>query len=269
MKRKKRIIIFSAIVGVLVFLIVLSSAIFSFKSVSVECRMSTMIISELDYDGIMQSGDFKYGKNILFVDFDDNIKKIEKAYPYVKVINVERKFPNYAVINIKERIPAGRIASEVGYYCVDEELKILNNVSSSTQYNSITAEEKTPIYKIGESYSLEYNKGLTAGEFIVDSKLQYFVSAFYNGVVTTDYIGDVETALSCISIISSITIEYEKVFEKVRLDVKFAGSESRAEIYDNENLVDSIYKITKLYISNGSKYSVYRSSPEGIVTASE
>lgn len=228
--------------------------------------MSTTYLSTYDYDGIIESGEFDYGKNILFVDFDENLRKIEKKYPYVKVINIERKFPNYAVINLKERIPAGRLVSNNGYYCVDEDLKILNNVADSTEYNTVTAEAKTPAYYIGESYALEYNKDLSVGDFLDDSKLKYFISSFYNGVVTTDYIGDVATALSCISIVDSVTIEYEPVFDRVRFDVRFAGSESVAEIYDNENLEDSIYKITKLYIANGSKYSEYRSSIEGVIT---
>lgn len=266
MKRKKRIVIFSVIVGSFVLLILLSSAIFSFKAVSVECRTSTMYLSSLDYEGMINAGEFRYGKNILFIDFEENAEKIEKKYPYVKVLNIERKFPNYAVVNIKERIPAGRIASNSGFYCLDEELKVLNNVSKSSEYNTVTAEEKTPLYIVGESYSLDYDKSLSVGDMINDSKLKYFVSSFYNGAVTTDYIGDVETALSCISIIESITIEYEAVFDRVKFNVKFAGSDSRAEIYDNDNLTDSIYKITKLYIANGSKYTLYRSSVDGVIT---
>ncbi len=267
MKRKKRIVIFSAIVGSLLLLIVLSSAIFSFKSVSVECRTSTMQITTLDFEDIINAGEFTYGKNILFVDFDDNALKIEKKFPYIKVLNIERKFPNYAVINIKERIPAGRIASTKGYYCFDEDLKILNNVSNRTEYNTKTAEEKTPIYYIGESFALDYNKSLEIGDLLDNAKLKYFVSAFYNGAVTTDYVGNVETALSCISIIESVTIEYEEVFDKVKLIVKFSDSESMAEIYDNDALTDSIYEITKLYIANGSKYSLYRCSVDGTITA--
>ncbi len=266
MKKKKRLIIFSVIITSILLLVILSSAIFSFKYVSVECRMSTTYLSTHDFNGIIEAGEFNYGKNILFVDFDENVNKIEKKYPYAKVLNIERKFPNYAVINLKERIPAGRLVSDNGYYCVDEDLKILNNVQNSTEYNTATAEAKTPVYYIGESFEHEYNKGLAVGDFLDDSKLRYFISAFYNGVVTTDYIGEVETALSCISIIDSVTIEYEPVLEAVRFDVKFAGSESIAEIYDTENLEDAIYRITKLYIANGSKYSEYKSSVEGVIT---
>ena len=268
MKRKKRIIIFSIIVVSIMLIIFLSSAIFGLKTVSVECRTSIIYLSNQDYEGMISSGEFDYGGNILFTDFQDNANKIEKKYPYVKILNIERKFPNYAVINIKERIPAGRIASNYGLYCFDEELKILNNVAKDSEYNSVTAEDKTPIYYIGQSYSLNYDKSLTAGDFIEESKLKYFVSSFYNGVVTTDYIGEVETALSCISIIESVTIEYEASLERVKFNVVFSGSESTAEIYDSENLTDSIYQITKLYIANGSKYSVYRSSIDGTITAS-
>ena len=267
MKRKKRIIIFSAIVASLLLLIILSSAIFSFKSVSVECRTSTMQITSLDFEDIINAGEFSYGKNILFVDFDDNASKIEKQFPYIKVLNIERKFPNYAVINIKERVPAGRIESNKGYYCFDEELKILNNVGERSEYNVKTAEEKTPVYYIGETFSLDYEKGLSSGDILESSKLKYIVSAFYNGVVTADYVGYIETALSCISIIESVTIEYEEVFDRVKFIVRFADSESMAEIYDNDTLTDSIYEITKLYIANGSKYSLYRSSIDGTITA--
>ena len=47
----------------------MSSAIFGLKTVSVECRTSIIYLSNQDYEGMISSGEFDYGENILFTDF--------------------------------------------------------------------------------------------------------------------------------------------------------------------------------------------------------
>ena len=62
-------------------IVVLSSALFSFRTVSVECRTNTFVITQSDHQKIIDSGDFKYGKNILFINFKKNIENIELKNP--------------------------------------------------------------------------------------------------------------------------------------------------------------------------------------------
>lgn len=268
MERKKRLIVLSIILASVLLIVVLSSALFRFKSASIECRTNTFVITTADHQAIIDSAEFKFGSNILFTNFNKNIENIEQKNPYVKVINIERKFPNYAVVNIRERVPAVRLAcAGGGYYCVDSELKVLNVVTDSAQYNKSLNEDKLPELIIDNSANINYDRKLTSGQFIENSKLQEIVSAFYNGAVTGQNIGGEVVANSCISTISTIKVSYEEVLKCLRFDVDFGMSSSKAIIYYSNALTDNIYKIMTLFIQHGEEYSVYKCSPSGEITA--
>lgn len=268
MERKKRLIIFSIIITSVLLIVVLSSALFSFRTVSVECRTNTFVITQSDHQKIIDSGDFKYGKNILFINFKKNIENIELKNPYVKVINIERKFPNYAIINIKERMPAVKLSTTGGKYILDEDLKVLNVVKTSSGYNEVLNEDKLPELIINQSAGISYNKDKSAGEFLENEALKRIVSAFYNGVVIgengeDEVIGedrkDETVAKSCITIIKDITVNFEPTsrFNCLKYTLTFDGSSCTADVYDDsqDKLVENIYKTIKIFIDHSDKYT--------------
>ena len=65
-KKKKRLIILSVVAGVLVFLILLSSAIFRIKGVSVEYQTTLTLLSKQDLNVMVENADLPMGKNIFF-----------------------------------------------------------------------------------------------------------------------------------------------------------------------------------------------------------
>ncbi len=267
MERKKRLIILGVILTCVLLIVVLSSALFSFKTISIECRTNMFVVTEADHQSIIDSGEFNYGKNILFTNFTKNIENIELKNPYVKVVNIERKFPNYAVINIKERTPVVKLRANGGAeYIVDEELKILNIVKTESGYNKALNEDKLPSLYIDSSLNLSYNKTQSVGEFLDAPELKRIVSAFYNGVVTSEKVGDEVVANSCITTIENIEVSYEPSLECNKYFISFKMSSVHAEIYDNgENLTDNIYKVMSLFITYGEKYTLYKCSASGIV----
>lgn len=267
MERKKRLIILGVILTCVLLIVVLSSALFSFKAISIECRTNMFVVTEADHQAIIDSGEFDYGKNILFTNFTKNIENIELKNPYVKVINIERKFPNYAVINIKERTPVVKLnCAGGGVYIVDDELKILNIVKTESGFNKSLNEDKLPVLTIDSSIKLNYDRGLSVGEFLDAPELKRIVSAFYNGVVTSEAVGDEIVANSCITTLDSIVVSYEPTLECNKYFLSFKMSSVHAEIYDSgENLTDNIYKVISLFIQYGEKYSLYKCSASGIV----
>lgn len=267
MERKKRLIILGIVLTCVLLIVVLSSALFSFKTISIECRTNMFVVTEADHQSIIDSGEFNYGKNILFTNFTKNIENIELKNPYVKVINIERKFPNYAVINIKERTPVVKLnCAGGGFYIVDEELKILNIVKSESGFNKSLNEDKLPILSIDSSLNLKYDRNMAVGEFLDAPELKRIVSAFYNGVVTSEVVGDEIIANSCITTIESIVVSYESALECNKYFLSFKMSSVHAEIYDNgENLTENIYKVISLFIQYGEQYSLYKCSASGIV----
>ncbi len=80
---------------------------------------------------VKEDGEFKFGKNLMFSKFDENISKIERNNPYVKVNYVRRYYPNILRIYISERIPEFRMRDANNaelWYILDSEFKILDAV---------------------------------------------------------------------------------------------------------------------------------------------
>lgn len=266
MQRKKRLIIISVIVVFLALIILLSSTVFTLKYASVECRTTSLVITENDYDSIINSGNFKYGKNILFLNFTESKKQIEKEHPYVKVINIERKFPNYAVINIEERVPAVRLMVNEDWYVVDKELKVLNRVSEASEYLTISGEQSVPKLLISSDVDLKYSNECIKGDFLSNDTLHQFVDSIFNGLVTTDK--DTQMPINCLSVVESINITYEPAIDGgiYRFDLKFSDTSSTATIYYGEDLTDRFYNILQLYLKYQNTYSNYLCTPKGNYT---
>lgn len=253
----------SVIVGVLVAIMLLSSTVFTVKSISVEYQTTLNYITEKDFDGIIEDGAFEYGKNIFFVRFDENIRKIEKANPYVKVNNIERKFPSYACVNISERMPVVQMEAGRGKYILDSEGKIVNIVSTFNDYILVKGENDLPHLRINnvEGVNLKLDNYET-GDFVLNEKLTFWLDAFYRGAVRSSAT-DESSAISCISIIESIEIDYDKEIESIRFHLiyKNYSYEENFEIHPLEStisgekdLVDSVYKIISAVRAVGDKY---------------
>lgn len=138
-KKKKIVIILSTILVALIGLVVtLSLTTFSLKKISVDFRTSTLNLTATEEE-IISSGDFSKSC-VFFYNKDRCAKKIEEAYPYIKVINIETKYPNSFVIHVSERQEVYMLQSEDKTYFLDEELKVLNisdELVENTQSNSI------------------------------------------------------------------------------------------------------------------------------------
>ena len=138
MKRKKLWIIFGSVIASVVVLCVIFALVFRLKTVDIEFRtrvaQANTNLGEDVQTKVLESGEFEFGKNILFMNFDENIKKIEKSNPYVKVEQVIRSFPNIVRVYISERIPKYRIkdSSEAKWYILDTEFKILDKIDEAS-----------------------------------------------------------------------------------------------------------------------------------------
>lgn len=137
MKRKKFWIVFSSCLLGLIGLCVIFAVVFRLKTVDVVIRSRKVPESTNLEAGIQQrvleTGEFDIGKNILFMNFDENIEKIEKSNPFVKVEQVIRHFPNNVRIYISEREPKYRVKDSStlteNWYIMDEDFKILDKVT--------------------------------------------------------------------------------------------------------------------------------------------
>ena len=134
-KHKKLIIVLSVIVALLITLIVLMFTLFSLKSVEIEFETGNKIITNEMQSQIISEIDL--GGTVFFKNKDEMTSKIEKKYPYVKVINIETILPNKFIIHIAERQEIYAITSLNRTCYLDNELKVLrineeNFISVST-----------------------------------------------------------------------------------------------------------------------------------------
>ena len=139
MTKKKFLIILGSVAVALVGLIILLSfTLFSLKKIEIDYRTSVtnFVVSD---EEIIESADINMGGSVFFKTKSKYIERLEKKYPYIKVVNIETVFPSKFVIHIAERQEIYAIKHNGLYHICDNELKILRitDVFDSTQENAI------------------------------------------------------------------------------------------------------------------------------------
>lgn len=85
-------------------------------------------------DKVKDSADFNYNDSVLFMDLQENIDKIERSNPYIKVQQIIRKFPNKVYIYVSERIPKFRVLDKDdsdAWLILDEDFKVLDRIENN------------------------------------------------------------------------------------------------------------------------------------------
>ena len=129
--KKKAIIISSVVVGLIGLLILLSFTLFSLKEVSIDYRTSKANITLTDKE-IIEKGNFKYGGSVFFHGKKYYTENIEKANPYIKVVNIETVFPSSFVIHIAERQEIYAVKHGEEFLLCDDEFKVLKKSAEFT-----------------------------------------------------------------------------------------------------------------------------------------
>lgn len=141
-------------------LVVLNFTLFSLNSVSISFHNATSLYADTTtQNSIVETGEFENENSVFFVDKQSHIDKIEKQYPFIKVINIEVQFPNNLIIHCIEREPLFAVQTTNNILICDKEFKILEieetTTYESTQNNCILIE------------GLNIENALTAGDFII------------------------------------------------------------------------------------------------------
>ena len=138
----KRLLGIFIAVAVAVVVIVVCCVMFLTGSVEVKTA-GDLTLDDDKVNAIVSQSGIKKGESIFALDKASATSAVEKANPYLKVVNIERKFPNKVVIYIAERSPvlAIPVETEEGesalYALVDNELKILG-VATESEISGLT-----------------------------------------------------------------------------------------------------------------------------------
>ncbi len=154
-KKNKIITIFVSVLAIIVLLVVLSSTLFAVSSVKVEFQSSKNILASVDETEIAQSANIKKGTNVFLIEKSKAKNNLEKAYPYIKVLNIETKFPNKIVIHAVERDEVFAFQTTNKYYVTDSDFKVLRIVEG--EFESLTT----------NAIKIDYDgEGAQVGEFL-------------------------------------------------------------------------------------------------------
>ena len=131
--RNKRLIILFCILFAVTTLIVLSSAVFSVRSVYGYCSNADDAalcdeVADVNVNGI------KTGRSIFLLGEKNVVKAVEEKLPQVEVTNIERKFPDRVYINFRKIFPYFAIAAGEQTLLVSDGGKILSVADSPDGY---------------------------------------------------------------------------------------------------------------------------------------
>lgn len=170
--KKKLLIVLGALGGLIAVCLILCFTLFSLKTVEVDFRTSTSVITG-QAEEIIKSGEFGYGGSVIFMGKKNPAAKIEKSFPYIKVINIETVFPSKYIIHCSERQQVYAIELNDKTYICDEDFKVL--------------EIKDGRYEDVESSAILFkglrvkNANALAGEFLeIDNNVDLYSSFIKN-----------------------------------------------------------------------------------------
>lgn len=137
--------------------------VFSLKDVKVELKTGTEhltqeVVSEIENEAL------KTGGSVLFLGKEKLISRLEKQFPYLKIVNIETQIPNKLIIHAAEREELFAVNSGEKSYFLDEEFKILrveNSIYSKQENGAV-------LLSFGSVFINSEDKAYAAG---VDLKL--------------------------------------------------------------------------------------------------
>ena len=254
---KKGWIIALSVIGVVIItIIILCFTLFTVQSVKIQFWTSTA--EEYDEQQIIESSQIKTGKNIFFLNknaFSDNI---EKAFPFLKVINIETSFPSTLTIHLSERQSFYSLQNDGQTILLDSELKVL-----STQASALPAiEVKSEIIKLdGSQEKLQLGENIQPGQFLQIDLLQSFYDAILlNGLSREDGIGMIKSV--------QFFESENQVFGNAELGLKMTLNSGREVFLHNANYALA-YKLAKFFAVEKALPSLAPNLSDEVLNGSE
>lgn len=165
--KNKIIILSSFAVAVLITATILLFTFFALDASKVEVNFLNASLHEQDNTfaaALLESGQIKNKSSVFFLNKKKATDLIEKAHPYIKVVNIETVFPNSLKINIAQREELFAVKNNLDHYSVmDADFKVLR-VLSQSEYNLL--EQKPILVEFAGSHLIN----LSAGAFVPNTE---------------------------------------------------------------------------------------------------
>jgi len=174
---KVKIILLSILGVVVLTTATLFFGVFRLRTQTVTARgdISALNISNED---IIKTGGLKKGKSIFLLNKDKAKEKIEKTYPYLKVIGIKTQSVTKVKYLVRERKETFFTMSDNKYYIMDEDLKVLRIVETAPNLTEI------------EAGILKITNKTVVSDFVGDKYYQDTIYDFYVAMITNAKLGE-------------------------------------------------------------------------------
>lgn len=183
--KSKRLIIILCVLAFLTVLIVINSTLFTLQTVNINWLTTKYQLQSVkDYQ---IAGGISKGQSIFLIKKDELSSKLEKEYPYLRVVSIETKFPNKIVIHSAERESLYAIKlSDTEYAVIDEKGKVLALEDDSLFAGSEGDLGAKPIKINFESLSIKL-EDFVVGEFVGSQYIQKLLTSLSYSLRETNY----------------------------------------------------------------------------------
>lgn len=276
--KRKRIIIASAtILGIIGVIILLLFTLFALRHVEVDFRTSTLNLSATSEE-IVEAGEFSYGGSVIFHSKKNYKKKLEKTFPYLKVVNIETVFPDKFVIHVAERQEVYAIEKDENeVYICDEEFKVLKIEENFTSNSSnaiflsgvLASQAEVGDFLKVEGYSDIYSAFLENNRLLFEQiaiikeiKFEKIFNEKINGSEIwanltlfsgqTVRLGNANMGLS--KKVSAFLREFSLLYTRIGEDIKIVSEDGQSEVvgvWTKEKLDHAIIEINNYYTKDG------------------
>lgn len=210
--KSKRLIAILSVLGFLVVLIVMSSTLFTLQSISVNWLTTKCNIKEEDYQLVE---DIEKGQSIFLLKKEDISTKLEKSFPYLRVVSIETKFPNKIVIHTAERESLYAIKlSDTEYAIIDERGKVLQLADGSIFEGAEADLGTRPILVNFENMALDI-KNFEEGRDIGNQYIENLLSDLSYSFRESRY-----SPTTCKGVVKSIDVESQGEFSQINIQTR-------------------------------------------------
>ena len=243
--KKRRIIVVCSIIGVLIVLVGVFAAMFNLQHINVEIVKNPDIVNSYGAnicEDIVKSGDFAYGSNTLFSSYEESQKKIEKAYPFVKVEKMVRKFPDKMTIFVSGRKPEVIVEDPEAlntWYILDIDKKVLAVINNFSDLQNGMYKD-LPVVKGSDIKNVE------SGDFL-NTKSAEIIVDILDGIYGKDKTKS--------SVMSDITLDLER--EKYTIILRDGDTTgAKIEINGVKEIKEKVFIAYSLYklVENDSRF---------------
>lgn len=208
--KNKRLVILLSVLMLCAVAVVLTSTLFTMKSVSINWLTQTYTFKHVSDVTLLDSASLPYGESIFMINKDKIKADFEKANPYLKVVSIETKFPNKLVMHTAERTEVFAIKlSDSEYAIIDDECKVLKMATEA--YFSSDPSAANPIKVMVENFNLSKD-AFVVGETLHSNRIVDIIENVAYSLKEADY--DATTS--------------KGIFENVSIEVK--GEKANAVI---------------------------------------